>query len=285
MTLTAERRYRDLFEPADRAEWTLPQEITVCRERSARLAAAYTRAAAPLLPSREAVHDDAVRAALAVDDPAAVDLAALVDHPRRAAERDARTGVLRIASERADAALAGAVSGLKDQLITGHLRVAGEALWTAAVKATKALGDIDIDQPNELLRAPDKTRNAWLELDDLAARYGRIREAMSRLLLHLSVTLEHDTDGDHAEFREGYCTLAGPQWKGLPMAERRPKLPWPSEPRPRVVWFARKGIKPWWPTIAERDEAWMAAHREAFERIQKQRQLNRTAQDWGVSVR
>lgn len=281
MTLTVERKHSALFGPADAGEWSLPRPIIEARETVARLTAAYS--AIPQAPSWQALNDAAVTAAMKSADPGTVDISALLDYPRLTTERDTIVEVLRVAGERANATLGGLVFESRDLIISGHLRPAGDKLWSAVIKATKALGDIDTSQTNALLRAPSPARHAWLELDDLALRYGRIREAVSRLLLHSGAQPQHDTDADHAEFEEGLCTLAGPGWKGLPMAEKRPTLPWPTDPRSRLVWFARKGVQPWWPTIEERDAAWMVTHKAGYERMQQQQQRHRTTQAWGKS--
>lgn len=279
--ITAERKYGDLFRPADRGEWTLPQEVANARETVARLATAY--AAIPQPPNRQALHDTAVHAALTADNPCLVDVTGLLDYPRVAAERDTLTEVLRVASERADLDLAAAVVDHRDDIITDHLRTAGQSVWSSVMKATRALDGVDTDQVNVIVGSPKPVRDAWLELETLATRYTLIRQAVSRLLLHTGPQPEYDVDGDHSEFEPGLCALAGPGWKGLPMAERRPKLPWPDDPRARLVWFARKGIRPWWPTTTERDQAWMIAHKDAYDRMQDQKTRHKVAHEWSRS--
>lgn len=264
---TTTRKYRALVEPFDSKEWTLPAPVAEARATTARVAAAVSRLPAP--PSPQTPLNVAVAAALTADDPLTVDLAGMLDHPRAAAERNARVSVLRIAQERAEAELSEVIHENRDAIITEHLRVAGEKLWVEIGVMVEALGDIDPANTDALLRSPDKTRRAWLDLDGLALKYGRVREAMSRLLMHTDSTPEHDVDGDHSEFQAGMCTVAGPNWKGRPMSPA-PVMPWPTDPRGRLVWFARHDVTPWFATIAERDAAWMAAHKEQYERMAHQ---------------
>lgn len=186
------------------------------------------------------------------------------------------------AAERAEGDLGDVIRECHDQIITGHLRPAGEKLWTEVEKAVKALGDLDTANVDGLLRAPDRTRRAWLDLDAMAGRYDRIREALSRLNQHTNTQPEHDAAGDHAEFRAGLCTVAGSNWRGNPTSPA-PKMPWPDDPRGRLVWFVRNGATPWWPLTEERDAAWLDAHREGYEQMQQQQQRHHLARQWASS--
>lgn len=277
---TATRKYRALFEPFDAKEWTLPRPVIEARNTATRLAAA--RVVEP--PAPNVALDEAVRAAMVSSDPASVDVSAILGHARMVAEYDSRVEVLRTAADRAAADLNAAVSEHRDKIITEHLRPAGEKLWGEIEKAVRTLGEIEVSDTDALLRAPARVREAWLALDGMAAKYDRIRQAMSRLNQHTNAQPEHDAAGDHAEFRAGLCTVTGPNWRGTNIAATAPKMPWPTDSRGRLVWLVRANARPWWPTIGERDEAWMDTHLEGYEQMRDQQQRHRVAQDWASSL-
>lgn len=273
------RKYRDVFDPADRGEWQLPTAVTQARTILAKVSEALDKVAEPR-PVQD-VQDEAVQAALASADPADIDLSALLDHRRLREESDTRTAVLRQAQQRADSALATTMRDSCDQIITECLRPSGQATWEEITRATRSLGDLDTSDTNGLLRAGAKTRAAFLELGELTARYHRIREAMERLLLHAGEPPQHDIHGDHGEFRVGLCSILGSNWRAAPMSEKR-QLPWPADAKARLVWLVRNGHEPWFATTEQRDEAWLTAHRAEREKMQHQQYRHGVAQRWAV---
>ena len=270
--LTTERLYRRLLDPADLGELTLPEEVQTARAVVARLTAARTGLTPPDPP--QSVLDAAVRATLTADDPATVDLAPVLDHERTVRAFEVRAAVLNRALDLADDDLRGALADNTERIVVQHVRPAGEQLWVEIVKCVKALAGIDTINTDSMLRAGDRARRAYLDMDTLAARYDRLRGAWSPLPNGQPV--QHDVHGDHAEFEAGLCTVFGPGWRGVPTGAR-PGLPWPDDPRGRLIWLVRNGRTPWWPLPAERDAAWMEAHREAFELMQRRQALHHTA--------
>jgi hypothetical protein len=135
----ASRRFAALLDPAADGAWTLPTAVVVARETLSRVTDALTR----VPDAAQDPTDVAVRAAMEAKDPLTVDLSALLDHPREVARRDALIAVLRAAEERADSELTALVHDHRDEIITGHLRPAGEALWSEIVKAVKSLGEVE----------------------------------------------------------------------------------------------------------------------------------------------
>jgi hypothetical protein len=279
-TLTVTRKFSKLFEPCDVGEWSLPEPVMQARSTATRVTAALGRV--PTLHSAQVPFTSAVAAALAAEHPHTIDVSGIVGHARTVEENDALVAVLRIAGERAEADLSVAVSENRDAMIERHLRPAGQKLWGEITKTVRALGDIEISDTDALLRASSQVRQAWLSLDGMAGKYVRIRQAVEQLLLHTGDQPEHDTFGDHSEFRQGLCVLVGSNWRSAPMAERR-VMPWPTDPRHRLVWLVRNFPDPWWPTTEERDQVWLIAHREQHERMQNQQRRHRIAQSWATS--
>lgn len=269
-----------LFEPATRGEWTLPPQLIEARAVLARVSDALASVQEP--PSPEEPLSAAVRATLAADDPSTVDLSSVLSHPQRVAEYDARVSTLRTAQQQADAELSGLLSDCYSEIIA-YVRAAAEQLWSKITETVATLGDVDTTDSNTLLRSPDRVRKAWLLLEDLAAKYGRTRQAIDRLQLHAGISLEHDVQGDHGEFQAGLCTVIGPQWRPSPVSPA-PRRPWPdNDPRGRLVWLVRHDLRPWWPTVSQRDQAWLACHREGYEAMQQQQQRHHLARQWASS--
>lgn len=271
--MAAESRYRRLLDPVDRGDLTLPADVLTARATVHRLTAAQERLTPPA--AAHVPRDAAVRAALQAEDPASIDVSEILDHDRHVAEHTHRRQTLSRALETADRELAGALEDHTARIITHHVRPAGQKLWTLIAKAVAALDGIELVCVDTMLRAPDKARRAYLQLDALAGQYARLREAWSPLPEPQPV--QHDTHGDHAEFQAGLCTIIGPSWRGSPMSPHRPQPPWPDDPRGRLIWLVRRGHTPWWPLAPERDEAWLAvpAHREAHTRVTNQQRRGR----------
>lgn len=268
------KTYKRIFAAVERGELDLPAEVRDAHATLARVTAALTG-----LPVPRAAGDlfaDAVTTTLRADDPAAVDLSMVVGHAEIRRAHDVRVRVLRRAVELAAQDVTDSIVENADTIITAHIAPAGDALWDEIMTAVKALGDVEIASADEMLRAPDRARKAYLALGDLAAQYDRLRSALGDVP---AAAVQHDTGGDHATFRGGLCTVVGRGWRTTPIFPAA-RMPWPDDPRGRLVWFARQGHRPWWPTPAQRDEAWMEAHREQHEQQQRRNVLNRSAHAW-----
>lgn len=209
-----------------------------------------------------------MRAVLGSADPGAVDVSGILDHERQTVELTHCRRVLNRAQELAESELASVLEGSTDQIIEDVIQPAGERLWSSVVKAVAGLDDIEVVSVDAMLRAPERARRCYLELDGLAAQYGRLRGAWSPLPNGQDV--QHDIAADHSEFEVGLCTIVGPHWRGSPMAQHRPRMPWSDHPRDRLIWLVRAGHKPWFPTPDQRDRVWLTVHREEHERHQRQ---------------
>jgi len=267
-------RYAALFEPADAGEWTLPQDVQTARATHTRILNAI-RNHPPAPPDP---HETLVLTALTADDPGRLDIGPLLNHQRATAERDHRLRVLQTALERAAYDLTDAVRDGADHIITDHLTPALTKLWVEIKKNVEALGTRDPSDVTGMLRAPDKTRLAFLKLDELAARYSRLREAWSRIPVG---SCEHDVRGEHAEFEPGIYALwpEGKRVSHLPPAAP----PWPTGDggKGRLIWLVRAGAVPWLPTPTQRDQAWRTANAEALKNMADQQRRHHAVHGWG----
>lgn len=260
-----------LFEPADRGEWTLPDELVRYRDTAVRLGAAFDQ----LQPPRDIidVQAEVIAAAKRADDPVTLDVTVLLDHERDMAEYDQRSNILRIAWEQAQQDLNATIHELADQVIIGHLQPALTKLWAHATKQVNTLADVNVDSTDSLLSASDKQRRAWLDLDDTAARYARLRLAWDRIRTGQP---QYDGRSDHAEYETGRCRI-WPESMNNAKFSLDPTPPWPTDPRQKLVWMVRNSHTPWLPTIQQQDDAWMTTHRRQWEEAQHQGRQQRQA--------
>lgn len=118
---------------------------------------------------------------------------------------------------------------------------------------------------SDLLRAPQKARDSWLSLDDLAERYQLLRAAHAAL--RTAGARPRLDDGEFSEFlnlREFY-----PQGKMVGAGSAKP--PWPTgDRRAFLVWLVTSSARPWMPTVDDQDAAYdekygqaQREHREA----------------------
>ena len=85
---------------------------------------------------------------------------------------------------------------------------------------------------------------------------------------------ELDGIGCHAVIREGWCTAISPHWNGLPTGPAKPAPPWGDwgDLVGQLIWIARAGFRPWFPSAEERDAAWREAHAEQAAAMAQQQQ-------------
>jgi hypothetical protein len=249
-------RVRHLFE----GNWTMPAELRAQYRNACRLIDTARQIAAPAYDL-----DAAVMAAINAKHPEQVDVSALVDHDRALREAEIRVEVLQRAVHIVTQDLVRSLTDQRDQLITGAISKAGKQIWAEIVETVAQLPDGDTAP----LRGTAEQRAAYQQLSSetgLTRAYLDTRRAVE-LLYRLNggdpLSPQHDVSGDHAEFECGLCAIA-PRSPGAPG-------PWPTNQRARVIWFAHRGHTPWWPTNEQRDSAWMAAHRDAYERQQQAR--------------
>jgi hypothetical protein len=271
------KKFRRLFGAVDRDGLTLPPDVLEARNAGQRIATALEQLALPR-PAAE-VFVETVTAVLHSDHPGGVDITPVTTHAAEQAEYESRVALLRAARERAEQQMVSAVHDFADVIIIEHIAAAGARLWDEVTKCVQQLGDTNVSAPDDLLRAKDPVRRAWLQLDDLAGRYSRLREALSDVPAQ---EVEHDAAGDHSEFESGMCTVQGYGWKTMAHVPA-PSRPWPSEPRAKLAWLVRNGHRPWWPTAVNRDRAWLSSHKDEFEQQQERQRRHRAAAGWRTS--
>jgi predicted NBD/HSP70 family sugar kinase len=266
-----DRMFRRLFVPVEEGQLTLPEPVTAARATLARVNEAMSSVTEP--PSRDDVYLGLVEATVAAKDPAVVDMAALLDHDALLQEYRARVEVLRAALQVSENRLRDAVIANARTIVTDHIAVAGEELWARIVKAAKAIPAGLVDPtPSNMVGASDKERSAFLALQtELSPAYFNLREAL-RTISQNAGQLEHDTDGDHAEFKVGLCQI-----RPNSIATALNRWPWPESPVGKLIWLVQNQMTPWWPTPAQRDAAWMTQHHAHYEQMRRRAQAARMA--------
>lgn len=264
-------RWAELFNDADDGLFTLPVEITTMRTVVLALDAERDRVADDR-PDPVKARADLTCAYLAAaagqqDWP---DASAVLEVERAAQAHTVRSTTLDAARVTAAGDLMGAVDDLAEQLITEHLRPA----FAAALTDLRAASEVLPEDPSGdvLLRAPDKVRKAWLNLDDVTSRLLRARRHAERLGRLRPV--RQDEAGEFAAMRN-----LRQVW---PLYQPGRVPPWPSEsPRAALLWQVRNGCDLWLPTSAERDAAWLEQHGENVERTRRARQAAGVVSAWG----
>jgi hypothetical protein len=275
------RRFRFLLAAADHGAMTLPEPVGAARAAIGRIGAAL-QTLQPVEPAH-AVFDKAVAAAVTADDPTTVNLDAVLSHPDRQKRHEALLGVLRAAAAVADQNLRDVVADHAEQIVTDHIQPAGGDLWKRIVAAAKTLDRPASVNADAMLTATDRQRRAYVELGDLSVRYKQLRAALSDIPFD-DTPIIHDIAADHSEFREGLCSVAGPNFNGLPSNPNKPKMPWHDfDDRGRLLWLVEAGVTPWFPLPADRDRLWMEHHREAYERAAEQGRRQQGAKAWTSS--
>lgn len=250
MTLDTLRQWAPMFDDCAANVYDLPPELLKARAALTRLDAEIA-AAVQTRPDVAAVTAgvvDAVKAA-AHAGKAWPKVAPIREATTAAADHDLRRQIL----DRARQELAAEVNELiisdAEALIVDYLRPAHTRLVKTFAQAAQLIPEAPTT--DVLMRADDKTRKAWLDLDDAVTAYGRVRAMAERLGRIEGV--EHDMQGEFAMVRN--MREIWPDWQ----IGRTP--PWAStDPRLTYLWLARHGADLWLPTSAERDAAWWAKH-------------------------
>jgi hypothetical protein len=205
------------------------------------------------------VHTAAARAITATAAGEPVDLLALAGEAAEAQldrQRYEQAQLIRsLAIEQAGEAAQHLASDIVEQVITQHLRPALEQVHAQAREAGAALGDYSLDA-HTLLAAPAKVRAAYLKLPELVARQSAIWKA--RRLINTLGYREVKHDGAHLYGEFERPLALSPHWK--PPA-RIPPIPAPEDPTARLLWVVSEQAapaRPWLPTVAQQDAAWLA---------------------------
>jgi hypothetical protein len=178
----------------------------------------------------------------------------------RAAEvaRSDRVQILQTAREELAGALNATIAMQASTVISDYLRPKHDE----AVKRFRDLADLvpHDASADQLVGAPEKTRKAWLNLDDAVLDYARVSSAASRLIR--LAPPQHDERDEFASMRN--LTEIWPAWAGPTWQPKAP--PWPTDDdRRRVLWLVSHGADLWLPTAAERDQAWLAKYGQEVE--------------------
>lgn len=244
---------KTLADSADGGGYTLPAEL---------LDALRTYRRVTELEYPDAQHFDAEGAAtrlvsaLAAGENPNID--ALVSQASEA-ERDSRAieqvrTITALALERAAFAATALCSDLTERIIRDHLRPAFDTLLEDIQDKANALAAVGLD-PHALITAPAKARHAYVKLPELAARHRTIWNARHLVNTIGARKAEHDVAGLFTEFADPLALRPG--WK-LPAPV--PLLEAPTDVHERLLWLVSDAIapgKPWLPTLAEQDAAWL----------------------------
>ncbi len=229
----------------------------------------YRRVSQLTPPQQPAVSPETVAAELvtAAGEGQPVDVVA---YAHRLAEADAERAaversrvVLLAANEQALDAAVSVAASLTEHTITTHLRPAFDTVLKEVRGIAATLSGHALDA-HSLLSAPNKVRQAYLRLPELAARYSAIQNAR-RLVNTLGYQApQHDASGLFSTFRRPLAFHPG--WQPTSPV---PALPFPSDPVERLLWLVgpeASAAEPWLPTVAEQDAAWWGQFGEAIER-------------------
>lgn len=256
------QQWRQMFADRDAGLYDLPADIVAAKAGVDRLDAELASHDARR-PDAEAARRDVIAETVAaslagrpVPDVAPIRKAATAgqDHEeRRRIVSEARS---QLASE-----LVNAIADSADRIIADCLR----PRHAAAVKQFADAAPVLPEHPttDQLMKADDKTRKAWLGLADAAHAYSRVTHTAG-LLNRVGRPLEHDLSGEFA-----WCKNQREIWP-LYQVGRTP--PWPTDDqRLSLLALVRLGADLWLPTNAEREAAWWAAHGEKVEAQRRNR--------------
>lgn len=125
-----------------------------------------------------------------------------------------------------------------------------------------------------LLRADEKMRTAWLDLESVVSAYSRITTVAGQL--GRTTPPKHDERGEFASMRnlaEVWPTYEAPTWVNK-------TAPWPTDDqRRKLLWLVHNGAELWLPTVAERDAAWWEKYGERVEAHVNNRRQARAMRD------
>lgn len=164
--------------------------------------------------------------------------------------------ILRLAIEQAGENATLLCADLSERIITEYLRPALEQVYKQTRDVAVDLAGYDIGNPHTIITAPAKVRNAFVLLPGLAAKRSAIFAARSRVNSIGHRTPKYDVGGIYSEFETPLALT--PSWK--PGAQIQIREHGPSDSLAWMLWMVTDGAiaKPWLPTVAEQDEAWLA---------------------------
>lgn len=246
----AMKRLNNLFAGFDADAFTLPADVVAARTRAERTKAELAKPdRAPRAPAVRAEIRDAVLDAIdrgdELPDPTPIVEADVYD--RAVGELQA---MLNEIAERAEDSVVARVQRNGEVIIVEHLRPAVADVMEQVIACAAALAGYDIADPEAIMTAPIKVRDAYRELRGLADRYRHIRMAQA-IVGDVAGGARVDVQGTFSELRnlpDVHPNYARP---GAPK-------PWPDDERGRLLWLATSDAQVWMPTPYEQDEALLA---------------------------
>ena len=254
MSRAANTQLEALVTSADAGGYTVPPELTAAYDT-------LVAVKALVIPPPQALDPDtaAARIVTATADGKPVDLMALAAEVAEIElgkqRHEQALHIMALAIEQAGERAQHLASDIVEQVITQHLRPALEQVYEQTREVAAALAGQPLDT-DALLAAPAKVRAAYLRLPELLARRSAIFTARRWINTLGYREAKHDGTGLYSEFERPLAL--SPQWKP-PM--RTPPIPAPADPTARLLWVVGpEGAigRPWLPTVAQQDAAWLA---------------------------
>ena len=205
-----------------------------------------------------AAHAVAMLARGEIVDP--VKMAAAAEAARSTAARlDVARNLIALAIETAAQHAVAAATDAADRIIVDCLQPVYAAVLAQAVKVAPSLRGVDLDTGG--WNVPPKVVEARNTLKALAERGQMLRQARNAIVGVAGQEPQHDGADQFLLMRE-------PQNLVPEYSANRPLPPpdVPKEPAAALLWLVTEGEpgKPWLPTVAEQDQAWMLVFGEAM---------------------
>jgi hypothetical protein len=237
-----------LVESAEGGGYTLPDALTAAYATYLKVQA--LKAPEPSPPD---ARDAAAQIVATVAAGEVADLVALGDELEQAALRaQGHERVLTALSLAVEQAAGAAVAPARPEVVIAeHLRPALERVHAEAREVAAALAGYGLD-PHKLISAPAKVRNAYAKVPELVARSEAIYTARRWVNTLGNRIPEHDAQGLFALFADPLSLFPG--------RYQQSRLPLPEDPAERLLWMVSPkatAARPWLPTVAEQDAAWL----------------------------
>ena len=237
------------FTGYDNGHHSLPPEMIAARDDLRRIEDLLSS-----VPQPENEFDALDRLAAEVLAGSEVDTDALATVHVQRATHEAALGILRRAREPAGGQLASVVCSHAEETIRQYLVPVHDKTVAEVAKCAKAMGGLPDNDASSLARAGKVARDAYLQLDELAARYSAVRQTRSALYANLGADVEHDHNGYFTAIRN-----TEKLWPAITqqVAPPRDATPWPKDStRGFLLWAVRNGAELWLPTVEQQDARW-----------------------------
>jgi len=272
--VTTRFRYSWLFDAAPLIDVGLPGDVTAEHAALLRLQA-HTLAPArdPAAEERAAV-DRLLAAARSGDD-----LPGRVDESWRDDQRDRDAAAAALAQARAEQAgrLNDLVLDRRDTLI-GALNPVLAELVDATAEVAPHLDPAQPMRPVDVARASNTVRKSVVKGEELAARFGAVRDTWGRLF-GLPPTAKQQAHVPAFAVVRRADRLIGQDRHGRPVG--RWTGPWPADNLPRLLWLAaHRDLEPWLPTPNQLDDAVREVYAEGIANAERARATRAAVGAW-----